>query len=101
MNIAAQHVILIKGEHYCLLTDICISNEASESIYHRVIYHLFLYTLLKDRWPFIFLVIFLHSHFWATLLYGNMHKISSCGDNNDHKLYGSPNSTQIKITKQN
>ena len=53
MNIAAQHVILIKGEHYCLLTDTCISNEASDSIYLRVIYCLFFYTLLKDRWPFI------------------------------------------------
>ena len=79
MNIDAQYIILTKGEYYCLLTDTCTSNETSDSIYHRVIYCLFLYTLLKDRWPFILLVIFLYSHFWAALLYENMHKIKSCG----------------------
>jgi len=96
MIIAVQYIILIVA--YWLTQ--CTSNETSDSIYHRVIYCLFLYTLLKDGWPFIFLVIFLHSHFWAALLYENMHKIKSCGSNNDHILYSSPNSTQIKITKQ-
>ena len=43
----------------------------------------FLYILLEDKWQFTYMAIFLRFYFWAILLYENMHKINSCGLNND------------------
>jgi len=62
MNIAVQHIILIKGEYYYLLTD----NELPIKQVTRLTTGssiAFSFTLLEDRWQFTYKVIFLPSYF--------------------------------------